>query len=121
MPYLRCFDCGQNYKADDLVWRCKCGGVLDVEETSLFPSKELEKKSSGFWRFRKALGWEAETPPVSLGEVETPLLKRVLAGREVEELQPGANDIRHLRAGVYFLRSADRGSRSDVSRVLVLR
>lgn len=33
-------------------------------------------------------------------------------GRQVMELQPGENDIRHLAPGVYFVRSADSGDAS---------
>jgi hypothetical protein len=37
-----------------------------------------------------------------------------VAGRKVMDLQPGENDIRHLAPGVYFVRSADSGTRSAV-------
>jgi YVTN family beta-propeller protein len=30
------------------------------------------------------------------------------AGRKVMDLQPGANDVRHLAAGIYFVRAASR-------------
>jgi hypothetical protein len=42
-------------------------------------------------------------------------------GRDVAELQPGLNDIRHIRSGIYFLRSAVGGKRSAVSKVVVTR
>ncbi len=44
-----------------------------------------------------------------------------LTGREVMELRPGDNDIRHVAPGVYFVRSADSGARPAVTKVVVQR
>jgi DNA-binding beta-propeller fold protein YncE len=44
-----------------------------------------------------------------------------VAGRRVMELQPGENDIRHLAPGVYFLRTAESGKRSAVTKVVIQR
>jgi hypothetical protein len=46
-----------------------------------------------------------------------------ISGRRVMDLQPGENDIRYLAPGIYFVRSAERGTRSAVSvrKVLIQR
>ena len=41
-----------------------------------------------------------------------------ITGRKVMDLHPGANDIRHLSPGVYFVRYADGGARSAVQKVI---
>ncbi|UCG43002.1 MAG: C1 family peptidase [candidate division WOR-3 bacterium] len=50
-----------------------------------------------------------------------PVLLLDLAGREVMPLRPGQNDIRHVAPGVYFARTAERGRRSAVSKVVIQR
>jgi hypothetical protein len=43
------------------------------------------------------------------------------AGRRVEELRPGPNDVSRFGAGVYFVRSAKGGERSVVRKVVIQR
>jgi subtilisin family serine protease len=43
------------------------------------------------------------------------------SGRKVLDLTPGPNDISRLAPGVYFVRSASRGQRSAVSKVVITR
>ncbi len=42
-------------------------------------------------------------------------------GRKVLDLKPGPNNVRHLAPGVYFLRSAESGGRTAVSKVIIAR
>jgi len=44
-----------------------------------------------------------------------------ISGRRVADLRPGENDIRHIAPGVYFVRSAESGSRSAVTKVVIQR
>jgi hypothetical protein len=44
-----------------------------------------------------------------------------VSGRRVLDLKPGANDVSCLAPGVYFVRSADGGRRSSVSKVVLAR
>jgi hypothetical protein len=44
-----------------------------------------------------------------------------ITGRKVMDLQPGANDIRHLTPGIYFVRPAESGARSAVTKVVIQR
>jgi len=45
------------------------------------------------------------------------------AGRKVMDLRPGANDVRALAPGVYFVRQASSGKRdaSSVTKVVIAR
>ena len=49
----------------------------------------------------------------------TPWTMFSITGRKVMSLQPGANDIRHVAPGVYFVRSAESGERSAATKVVV--
>ncbi len=44
-----------------------------------------------------------------------------ITGRRVLSLQPGNHDIRHLAPGIYFVRPADRGTRSPVRKIVIQR
>ncbi|UCG43576.1 MAG: hypothetical protein JSU73_02875 [candidate division WOR-3 bacterium] len=44
-----------------------------------------------------------------------------IIGRKVMDLLPGANDIRHVAPGVYFVRTAESGTRSAVRKVVIQR
>jgi hypothetical protein len=44
-----------------------------------------------------------------------------IPGRHVMDLEPGQNDIRHVGPGVYFMRPADSGDRSAVTKVVIQR
>ncbi|MBM3314863.1 T9SS type A sorting domain-containing protein [candidate division WOR-3 bacterium] len=59
-----------------------------------------------------------ELGPVNSGRV--PRLLNI-AGRAVLALKPGENDVRHLPAGVYFLRMANGEGRAANSRVVITR
>jgi hypothetical protein len=57
-------------------------------------------------------------PPGELGLCPKPALLDV-SGRKVLDLRPGANDVRHLSAGVYFVRSLAGSDKTNV-KVLLL-
>jgi hypothetical protein len=58
------------------------------------------------------LGHDPDSPD---GIGSCPALLLDVAGRKVMELQRGENDIRYLAPGVYFVRTAESGTRSAVS------
>ncbi len=59
--HFYCSDCGKNYPINGLDYQCECGGLFKLHKT------ENDKF----------------VPTVSLGEVKTPVLKRILQGIEV--------------------------------------
>ena len=78
MPWcvLKCSNCGRLYGLGERVWRCSCGGVLDVVcEGRVF---DPDPGRRGVWRY-----WRTLPPvgaPVSLGEGGTPLVEREYRG-----------------------------------------
>jgi threonine synthase len=73
MSAMRCTCCGVQYALDARLWRCVCGGALDlVLPTPQIRPELVQRRSSDLWRYREAL------PPlasqVSLGESMTPLI-----------------------------------------------
>jgi threonine synthase len=70
---MRCAVCGATYGLDERVWRCRCGGALDLDAPveRLSPAV-VRERAPDFWRYAEVL------PPlrerVSLGEPMTPLV-----------------------------------------------
>ena len=79
-PYLQCEKCGRIYSLEEPVWKCECGGIVDVKGTGMFPKQELKKRPSNFWRYREALALSNNNKCISLGEVMTPVLNIVFRG-----------------------------------------
>ncbi len=76
--HLRCSVCGREYDPASLVWRCACGGLLDLPEVAVsFPLKRIQARPSTLWRYREALPFAPESnawQAVTMGEGFTPLL-----------------------------------------------
>jgi threonine synthase len=75
---LKCTVCGQEYEPASLVWRCSCGGLLDLAPfEARFPLEHIQRRPPTLWRYLEALPfapgsvtWQA----VTLGEGFTPLI-----------------------------------------------
>lgn len=96
---LRCLECGAGYPAEQLVTRCACGGLLDVE---LEPANGLDRPvfdqrltamrgiaHSGVWRYRELLPPIPDAAIVSKPEGNTNLYEaeRLAAWAGVARLQ----------------------------------
>ena len=73
MSAMRCACCGVQYALDARLWRCTCGGALDlVLPTPQIRPEAVRRRPSDLWRYLEAL------PPlanrVSLGESMTPFI-----------------------------------------------
>jgi threonine synthase len=75
MARFRCPACGTAYPADRPLWRCDCGGPLDLEPGQGLRRPEIDADAASLWRYRAALALK-EPPRVSLGEGWTPLVAR---------------------------------------------
>ncbi len=82
-PFLRCWSCNESYPLDTAIWKCRCGGVLDVAGAAIFPKDQLAHRPMSFWRYREGLALPDSSPGVSLGEVMTPLLDARFRGWDV--------------------------------------
>lgn len=77
---FRCSACGRTSPTTEAVWRCACGGALDLEQPTPSLSPEaVAGRLPDLWRYAEAL------PPlahrVSLGEPVTPLIPFEHRGR----------------------------------------
>lgn len=78
-----CTACGRDYALDDPVWKCLCGGLLDIELDARFPREQIEARKPTMWRYREAIPVGHEHPVVTFDEGFTPLLPVEIAGRRV--------------------------------------
>ena len=78
---LRCVKCGKLYLPKDRVFTCKEDeGRLDVQYdydsmASRISRETLERRRGGLWKYRELLPIENEENIVTLGEVQTPLIR----------------------------------------------
>jgi len=91
----KCFSCGKKHSLEQKIFRCDCGGFLEVECKEIFPKKQLKSRNFSIWRYREAFGLPPGLEAVSLGEGRTPFVKRNIDGNEVifklEYMQPSGS------------------------------
>lgn len=80
MKQLLCTRCRSTYSLDQPLWRCPCGGLLDLQFEARLDRAALAFRAPTLWRYREALPVRAE---VSLDQGYTPLLETAVAGRRV--------------------------------------
>jgi threonine synthase len=83
MNRLFCADCNTSFSLDEPIWRCPCGGLLDIEFAAEFPLKKIAGRAPGLWRYREAIPLRDDRNIVSLGEGFTPLTEAIVSGRSV--------------------------------------
>jgi len=92
---LACTICASEYKTDEPLWRCRCGGLLDIIQTPQFDRAKINKNAPGLWRYRHVLPIENDDDIVSLGEGMTPLIPQNISGRRIyfkmDHLQPSGS------------------------------
>jgi threonine synthase len=77
-----CPACGTKTPADRPLWRCDCGGPLDLEPGPGLARDDIDTRDASLWRYRRALAL-AGPARVSLGEGWTPLAPREWDGAQV--------------------------------------
>lgn len=75
MASLVCSSCDKEYSVDDPVWRCSCGGILDIKFTPSFDIKKIESRLPCIWKYRDAIPIDDDKNIVSFQEGLTPLLE----------------------------------------------
>jgi threonine synthase len=83
MNKLACTKCRQTFSLNERVWRCSCGGLLDIEFQSAFPIEKIKARKPTLWRYREALPVEKGESVVSFEEGFTPLVPVDFGGRAV--------------------------------------
>lgn len=77
-----CPACGRTYAADRPLWRCDCGGHLNLLPGRGLSRSEIAFGEASLWRYAAALAL-AGPPCISLGEGWTPLVTRGWQGAKV--------------------------------------
>lgn len=72
---LRCSRCGRTYTASREVWRCECGGPLDLAAPARIRPEAFGMRAPGVWRYREALPPVLDDAIITLGEGGTPLIE----------------------------------------------
>lgn len=78
----RCAACGAVVPADRPLWRCACGGHLNLAPGPGMGRGDIVTGDASLWRYRAALALSGP-PRVSLGEGWTPLVRCDWAGASV--------------------------------------
>ena len=77
---LVCAACEAAFPEDRPRWRCECGSYLTLSASGMFSPGDLASRPASLWRYREALGIDASTPAVTLGEGFTPLGEATIDG-----------------------------------------
>ncbi len=76
---LMCNVCAREYDPASLIWRCPCGGLLDLPEfTASFPLDRIRERPPTLWRYLEALPFSHRSntwQDVTMGEGFTPLVR----------------------------------------------
>ena len=84
MPKIRCLSCGASYPEVGLPHLClECGGMFDYDGPFEIGKKDLRNSGSSLWQFQKSFGFSESRVPISLGEGNTPLLRKRINGEEI--------------------------------------
>lgn len=80
---IRCSKCHLPYPEDRTPHLCSCGGVFDYGELPPYLPTKVNHHMRGMWKYAAMLGLKEDSPLVTLGEGETPLLGGSVNGLEV--------------------------------------
>jgi threonine synthase len=80
---FHCSACGSVYPPDQLVWRCTCGGHLDVALSEGLSREDIDQSEPSLWRYRAAFESSGSRPAIYFGEGLTPLAPASWAGLDV--------------------------------------
>lgn len=83
MNALICSRCHTKFSFDEKIWRCRCGGFLDIDFHAEFPITKIEERPYTIWRYREALPIFDKHAIVTLDEGFSPLSTLVFDDREV--------------------------------------
>lgn len=120
MYFIRCFQCGATYPADEKIYTCpKCGGILEVVleiDKITVTKEEMDPRWMGVWKYREFMPINKDTHIITLTEGGTPLhkvdnLREELGVKELYVKNEGANPTGSFK---------DRGMTLGVTKALEL-
>lgn len=83
MHEMYCIKCNRQYSASVPVWRCECGGLLNLEFHAKFPIDKIVKRKPNMWRYREALPISSDLNVISFDAGFTPLLSVNVGDRQI--------------------------------------
>jgi threonine synthase len=81
MNCLYCLRCNAQYPLNEPIWRCECGGLLEIEFTPHFDRQKIQSRPPGLWRYREAIPLAEDANMVTFGEGFTPLVEVVFGSQ----------------------------------------
>ncbi len=83
MYFQRCIECGRKYAADEVVYTCECGGLLEIvyELDDIDPATITSHGRLSVWKYKSLLPVECE--PITLKEGGTPLYRCTRLGQSL--------------------------------------
>jgi threonine synthase len=83
MSKLVCHNCDSEFYIDDLIWKCTCGGPLDIEHSPEFHKPTIQARRPTLWRYREAIPIQDNNKIVSFDEGFSPMLELDFLGKKV--------------------------------------
>lgn len=83
MNRLVCIKCNRRYSLEEKIWKCSCGGLLDIQFQPSFPLEKIKKRKPTLWRYREAIPLIEDQNVISFDEGFTPLIPVDFDGRMV--------------------------------------
>jgi threonine synthase len=83
MDGLMCTKCSKKFSLNERIWKCKCGGLLDIDFKSAFPVDRIERRKPTMWRYREAIPLLDDKNIISFDEGFTPLIDVDFDGKSV--------------------------------------
>ncbi len=80
----RCNVCGNTYSLKERIFRCGCGGFLELHGVSTFDKSTLKLRKRSIWRYRESFGLPDEHSQVSMDEGCTPILEKEFDGLSLQ-------------------------------------
>jgi len=83
MTQLICTECNSEYPASEPLWKCTCGGLLDLAFKPIFDLDKIAARKPTMWRYRESLPIEDDRKVVSFDEGFSPLVEVDFADRRI--------------------------------------
>ena len=74
MEKLVCTECNEKFSLNEKIWKCTCGGLLDIDFKSTFPVDKIKGRKPTMWRYREAIPILDDKNIISFDEGFTPLI-----------------------------------------------
>lgn len=83
MSKLVCLKCKKHYESTAPIWRCTCGGILDIIFSPEFPIEKIKNRKPTMWRYREAIPLPDHFPVISFDEGFTPMLEIEIKNKKI--------------------------------------